>query len=125
MKLCPKTERPGPVPEPDACFSGRAIKSQKEPDESNEEETAMNKHIDRLGRIVIPHDIRDKMKVTPLDTFHVYYENGKIIIEKSAGQCIFCGKTQGLVQLGDLAVCGECRRALKEAKSGDVIPLAP
>ena len=70
MKLCPKTERPGPVPEPDACFPGRAIKSQKEPDESNEEETVMNKHIDRLGRIVIPHDIRDKMKVTPLDTFH-------------------------------------------------------
>ncbi len=42
----------------------------------------MNRHIDELGRIVIPKEIRKVLKINPDDLINIIVENNKIILSK-------------------------------------------
>ena len=43
----------------------------------------MNVKIDDLGRIVIPKKIRKELNITAHDSFNIYLDNEKIVIEKN------------------------------------------
>ena len=37
--------------------------------------------IDELGRVVLPIEIRESLKIKEADTLKIYIDNGKIVIE--------------------------------------------
>ncbi len=54
----------------------------------------MIRHIDDLGRIVIPKEIRHKLDIDMLDELEIKTESGKIILSKTkylkCEQCLEC-----------------------------------
>ena len=44
--------------------------------------TGIKRRIDDLGRIVIPRDVRDHFKIKAGDSFDIYVEDDKIILQK-------------------------------------------
>lgn len=46
------------------------------------QQTGIKRRIDELGRIVIPRDVRDHFKVKPGDSFDIYVEDDRIVLQK-------------------------------------------
>ena len=53
--------------------------------------TGMVRAVDKMGRVVIPKEIRKQLKVeNDVDSFEIYMENDKVILKKYQPTCIFC-----------------------------------
>ena len=56
--------------------------------------TGMIRHIDELGRIVIPKEIRRQMDIQNNDPVEIFVEGGRILLAKYEPTCIFCAGTE-------------------------------
>ena len=55
-------------------------------------ETGMIRPVDRLGRVVIPMEIRRRFNMeNEGDCFEIFTEDDKIILKKYQPSCVFCG----------------------------------
>ncbi len=73
--------------------------------------------IDKMGRVVIPKELRKKLGVVnEVDSFEISHEGDKIILKKYQPYCIFCNKIGPGVQIGDHIVCVRCIDRLYEAR---------
>ena len=82
--------------------------------------TGIVRQVDRLGRIVIPMEIRKKFDmVDDEDSFEIFVEDDKIILKKYQPGCLFCGETEGTVTLKGHVVCKECAKKLSEMAQVD------
>ena len=76
--------------------------------------------MDRLGRIVIPMEIRKKFDIVDdQDSFEIFVEDDKIVLKKYQPGCLFCGETEGTVTMKGHVVCRECTKKLNEMTMGD------
>lgn len=68
------------------------------------------RHIDELGRLVIPITIRKALDINVGDTveFFVDYSQNSIIIKKYNNSCTFCGSYDHLKSLGGKYICHDC-----------------
>ena len=55
--------------------------------------TGMIRHIDELGRIVIPKEMRRKMDIQNNDPVEIFVEGDHILLSKYVPCCIFCAGT--------------------------------
>ena len=54
--------------------------------------TGMVRDVDKMGRIVIPKEIRKQLKVEAgKDAFDIYMEGNCIVLRKFEPVCVFCG----------------------------------
>lgn len=68
-----------------------------------------NKHVDEVGRIVLPKPLRDRIGIISEETpLKIYSENERIIIEAYKSGCVICGKTENTFELKSKKVCAEC-----------------
>ncbi|MBQ1230860.1 MAG: AbrB/MazE/SpoVT family DNA-binding domain-containing protein [Clostridia bacterium] len=82
--------------------------------------TGIVRQVDRLGRIVIPMEIRKKFDmIDDEDSFEIFVEDDKIILKKYQPGCLFCGETEGTVTLKGHVVCKECTKKLSELATSD------
>lgn len=65
--------------------------------------------LDKLGRIVIPKDIRDKFEIIEEDTLEIFVDRSSIILRKYKPTCSFCQNTKNLSKYKEKLVCDECR----------------
>ena len=76
-----------------------------------------DKHIDEVGRIVLPKSVRTQAGIvsekTPLE---IYTENDKIIIRPYSPGCVICGNTENTIELKGKKVCLECVEKLQAIK---------
>lgn len=80
-------------------------------------ENGLVRPIDKMGRVVIPKEYRDQMKVkNDVDSFEIYLEGDKIILKKYQPGCIFCGEVLPSVSLNGNSVCKKCIERLNEIK---------
>lgn len=65
--------------------------------------------IDELGRVVIPHDMRNMAGIQSQDILEIYVENGRIVMDKFQPGCVFCDSGETLVAYRGKNVCRQCR----------------
>lgn len=70
----------------------------------------MVRQFDRLGRIVIPKEMRKALKLNEKDPVDIYFRDGVICIEPCRLQCVHCGSKdeEKIVELGGLHYCRDC-----------------
>jgi transcriptional pleiotropic regulator of transition state genes len=73
------------------------------------------RHIDELGRIVIPIEIRKRFGLTEKDPLEISVRNDTIVLSRPQGACVFCGATDTLREYRGRAVCDPCLAELATA----------
>ncbi|MFW5962353.1 MAG: AbrB/MazE/SpoVT family DNA-binding domain-containing protein [bacterium] len=70
--------------------------------------TGIVRKIDKLGRIVIPRELRRTMNIDEADDFEIYVEEDTILLKKHKPACYFCGSMESTIEFkGDL-ICSNC-----------------
>ena len=76
--------------------------------------TGMVRPIDELGRIVLPKEIRRSFDLSPKDSVEIFTDGDKIILQKYAPACIFCGNADDVVYFNGKRICTECLEKIKK-----------
>lgn len=79
--------------------------------------TGMVRAVDKMGRVVIPKEIRKQLKVeNDVDSFEIYMDGDKVILKKYQPTCVFCDSLAESVQLDGYSVCRNCIEKLNNMK---------
>lgn len=71
--------------------------------------------IDKMGRVVIPNNIRKNLNIDIDDNIEIFEEDGKIVICKAAERCLLCGSESQLLEYRENYICRECIGALSRS----------
>lgn len=69
--------------------------------------------IDKLGRFVIPIELRNKLGIDNGDSIEIFAEQDRIILKKYEPCCVFCKGESGVVEYMSRPICQNCIEALK------------
>ncbi len=75
--------------------------------------TGIVRNIDELGRLVIPKEMRKNMGIATDDPVEIFVENDRIILQKYAPACAFCGGIDGITVFREKKICADCLAELK------------
>ena len=77
------------------------------------------RNVDRLGRIVLPVELRKTLGVEIGDAMEIFTDCETVMLRKYTPGCVFCGTRDAtLMQMGK-RVCAECAQTLSDvAKRG-------
>lgn len=80
--------------------------------------TGMIRAVDKMGRVVIPKEIRKQLKIeNDIDSFEIYMDGNRVILEKYQPTCIFCDSIMAeSVNMSGYSVCVDCIEKLKAMK---------
>ena len=76
--------------------------------------TGIVRKVDELGRLVIPMELRNKLKIKEKDPIEIYLEGSNIVLKKVEKTCIFCGSKKNIVGYKDKNICEKCIGDLSE-----------
>ena len=79
--------------------------------------TGIIRHLDELGRIVIPIEIRKRFGLTERDALEITVKDQTILLSRPRSACIFCGATRSLLEHRGRGVCEDCVAELAAKKS--------
>jgi transcriptional pleiotropic regulator of transition state genes len=74
----------------------------------NHSSSGIVRHIDQLGRIVIPSEIRKRLGLTTRDPVEISMSGDTIILSRPRTACVFCGRTEPLIEYRSRTVCRPC-----------------
>ncbi len=66
------------------------------------------RHIDALGRIVIPKELRNRLEIEEGDSLEMFLDENTIIIKKYNPACILCGSAKDIVTFRGKNFCPNC-----------------
>ena len=75
--------------------------------------TGIARPVDPLGRVVIPVELRRSLDIKTDDLLEVFVEGEYIMLKKNEKKCIFCGGTEGIVDVRGKNVCSACIEEMK------------
>ncbi len=79
--------------------------------------TGMVRQVDRMGRVVIPKEIRSQLNiVNDQDSFEISMDGDRVILQKFHPTCIFCDSLKDVVEYNDYIVCKSCIEKLYSIK---------
>ena len=83
-----------------------------------EEKTVMKslgtiRHIDELGRIVLPIETRKRLDLNTKDPVEIFVEKDRIVLKKYEPACVFCGSADDILDYKDKKICRKCLDELK------------
>ena len=71
--------------------------------------TGIVRPVDRMGRVVIPKEIRNQLDVkNDVDSFEIYMEEDKVVLKKFKPSCIFCSSDENVIEFSGHNVCTSC-----------------
>jgi len=70
--------------------------------------------IDKLGRFVIPVELRNKLDIENGDSIEIFAEQDRIILRKYEQNCVFCKDEKFLVEYLGKPVCKNCIDDIKK-----------
>ncbi|WIV19046.1 AbrB/MazE/SpoVT family DNA-binding domain-containing protein [Paenibacillus polygoni] len=80
--------------------------------------TGMKRALDRLGRIVLPKEMRDTMEIDIGDPLEFFIEGKELILRKyKSTLCIFCGNVDTEMYFKEQFICKNCAKELKIAEN--------
>lgn len=71
-------------------------------------ETGMVRHIDDLGRVVIPIELRRTLSIKQGDAIEMYVEDNNIKLKKFLPDCAICNSLEKLQAFKDKLICQKC-----------------
>lgn len=77
--------------------------------------TGIVRKIDKLGRIVLPVELRKSLKIDLTTPLEMFVDGEYIILKKyrPVGSCDFCGEVRDdVVTFGGAHICAECRKKI-------------
>ena len=75
--------------------------------------TGIVRHLDELGRIVLPKELRTILNINERDSIEIFTDNDKIILQKYQPACVFCNNANDIIYFNGKRVCAECIEKLK------------
>ena len=76
--------------------------------------TGVVRKLDKLGRIVLPKELRDSMNIQADDHMEIFMEDdGSIILRKYAPFCAACGSMEEVETFGETRLCKACVKLIK------------
>ncbi len=73
--------------------------------------------VDKMGRVVIPKEIRKQLKVeNDKDSFEIYMQGDMVVLKKYQPRCVFCKSLDDCVMYEGYTVCKECIEKLQALK---------
>ncbi len=76
--------------------------------------TGIVREIDKLGRIVLPVELRRTLEITSGDLIEFFTEGNAVILKKQSKLCHFCGSDASVTQFKGRNICTECIDELKK-----------
>jgi transcriptional pleiotropic regulator of transition state genes len=70
--------------------------------------TGAVRKLDKLGRVVLPAEIRRELKFNERDTVEIFTDGDTILLKIYADGCVFCGSTDDLKIYKDKNICMKC-----------------
>lgn len=70
--------------------------------------TGIIRHLDELGRIVIPIEIRKRFGLTERDALEITVKDQTILLNRPRTACVFCGATRSVTEHRGRGVCKAC-----------------
>lgn len=64
--------------------------------------------IDRLGRIVLPKELRDVLDLDVGTPLEIYSDNEVIALKKYEPTCIFCNESTDVIEYKSKKICKKC-----------------
>lgn len=64
--------------------------------------------VDRLGRIVIPVNVRKMFDLSEGSPLELLVDDDKIVFRKYLPNCTFCGTTDNLTEFKGNHICADC-----------------
>lgn len=77
--------------------------------------TGMVRKLDELGRVVIPIEIRNKLRIVEKDPIEIYISGSSIILKKVEDNCVFCGSSKNLAEFKEKLVCSKCAKQVNDS----------
>jgi len=82
--------------------------------------TGIMRRVDKLGRIVIPKELREANKILDNDPMEIFTDGNRIILVKinlpAGGSCAVCGNTKELHDFAGRKICTRCIREFKKMR---------
>jgi len=75
--------------------------------------TGIVRKVDKLGRIVLPIELRNTLEIGIGDPIEIYVDGDFILLKKYAPQCIFCGNAKDVESVRGRNVCSNCLKDIK------------
>ena len=79
----------------------------------------ITRRLDELGRIVIPMELRNKLKIAEKDPIEIYVDGSSIVLKKLEETCVFCGSTKNVKKYKDKLVCDKCIKSIVKLSETD------
>lgn len=70
--------------------------------------TGIVRKVDKLGRVVIPMELRKVLNISSKDAIEIFSENNMLILRKYEPSCIFCGNATNVTTYKGVNICPEC-----------------
>ncbi len=78
--------------------------------------TGIIRKVDELGRVVIPIELRNTLKIAEKDPIEIFVDGTSIVLKKYESTCIFCGNNKNLVEYKDKLICEKCAKQISTLK---------
>lgn len=78
--------------------------------------TGIIRKVDELGRVVIPIELRNTLKIAEKDPIEIFVDGTSIVLKKYESTCVFCSGTKKLVEYKDKLICEKCAKEISELK---------
>lgn len=75
--------------------------------------TGIVRKLDKLGRVVIPIELRRTFDIKVNDPLEIFVDDDKIILKKFSPSCIFCGESKDIFDFKGKKVCLNCSEKIK------------
>lgn len=75
--------------------------------------TGVVRQVDRLGRIVVPVELRRNLQIEFWSDIEIWVDGDNIVLTKFVPGCVFCGKKENTVLHKEKIVCHDCKLELK------------
>lgn len=70
--------------------------------------TGIVRKVDRLGRVVIPIELRRNLDIEEKDALEIFIDGEHIVLKKYAPACIFCGQAKDITIFKGKNICPSC-----------------
>lgn len=76
--------------------------------------TGIIRAVDKMGRVVIPKEIRQQLNVkNDIDSFEIFMEGDNVVLKKHQPTCVFCDSLSDNVEYNNYVVCRSCMEKLR------------